>query len=220
MTAIPDTKWLAGEYLLPPEGKGRSCPDIGKEFGVTKHVVQKWVKKLGIWQSQSRRTSFRRKGFATWWKEPPAIKELATKYLLPPDGLGMTLHQLAEDFEVSVPTIRKWLKKYDLTQPFPERHAQRMSDEGNAAYTDGSSPNYIIRKLTKDRPKICEWCGATEKVQVHHQDHDRQNNDLDNLTWLCGPCNRLDAQLWQLKQAGRVLVTHLNRRLTIEFVQN
>jgi hypothetical protein len=35
----------------------------------------------------------------------------------------------------------------------------------------------------------CEWCGKRMARHVHHVDHDRRNNDPDNLVGICVPCH-------------------------------
>jgi len=44
-----------------------------------------------------------------------------------------------------------------------------------------------------ERPKICGRCQTTDVrvLAVHHVDHDRSNNTLDNLVWLCHNCHHL-----------------------------
>ena len=42
---------------------------------------------------------------------------------------------------------------------------------------------------------VCEECGYQEYAQVievHHRDHDRENNDLKNLQVLCPTCHRIE----------------------------
>jgi len=40
---------------------------------------------------------------------------------------------------------------------------------------------------------ICMKCGLTDErvLSVHHLDHDRQNNDISNLVWVCLNCHFL-----------------------------
>lgn len=51
------------------------------------------------------------------------------------------------------------------------------------------------QKLIKERGEKCECCGLTEwlgqpiKLQVHHIDGNRQNDNLDNLQILCPNCH-------------------------------
>lgn len=43
----------------------------------------------------------------------------------------------------------------------------------------------------KQKGERCERCGADQRrLQVHHKDQDRSNNDLSNLETLCVPCHR------------------------------
>lgn len=216
----PTRDWLWAEYRLPPEGKGRSCVDIGNELGVTKHTVHKWIRRAGIWQSGKDRRVFMRKGHPTWWIEAPNKEDLQRDYLHAPRGLGMTLAELATKYGVSDVTIRKWLHDYELTQPFPERHSQRMSGAGNPAWADGSSQNYAKRLALKiaDRQE-CRWCGAKEDLQVHHLDHDRSHNAPGNLILLCRTCNLLESHLWILQQRGLATVRFDNDELTIRFTR-
>lgn len=37
---------------------------------------------------------------------------------------------------------------------------------------------------------ICEQCGSVQNLLVHHKDHDRSNNELDNLEILCKRCHQ------------------------------
>lgn len=216
---MPDKDWLAGEYLLPPKGKGRSCPNIGRDLGVSKHAVQRWVKKLGLWESSKPRRVFMRKGHATHFLQHPDKYDLAAKYLLPPDGLGMSLQQLSEAYVVSVPTIRKWLKACLLHQQFSDRHSDRMSGDGNPAWVGGTSRRYQVN-LLEAKHKVCEWCGSKDETQIHHRDHDRENCDLANLTWLCGPCNRMESQFHALMSRGRaeIVVNENAHEITIKFL--
>jgi len=35
----------------------------------------------------------------------------------------------------------------------------------------------------------CQDCGATDDLEVHHIDRDRENNDPENLAVLCHDCH-------------------------------
>lgn len=37
--------------------------------------------------------------------------------------------------------------------------------------------------------KRCNRCGSEERIEVHHKDRDRKNNDLNNLEVLCKSCH-------------------------------
>lgn len=216
----PNKDWLAVEWLLPPRGKGRGSPKIAAELGVSKKTVLRWLKDYGITESSSVRTSSHRTGVQTWSKEKPDKTELAALYLMPPDGEGWTLAKLSKHYQVTVTTLRKWLKVYDLTQPFVGRQKARMSGEGNPAYINGTSLNYHKNALrrTGNPPDFCEWCNATEDIQIHHKDHDRKNGDIDNLMWLCGSCNRLESHIWALQKKGLVEVMIGVGKIEIKFL--
>jgi len=46
-----------------------------------------------------------------------------------------------------------------------------------------------IARRKKERD-ICEKCGATTRLEIHHRDGDATNNDLSNLAVLCMLCHR------------------------------
>jgi transcriptional regulator with XRE-family HTH domain len=214
----PDRDWLAMQYLLPPKGLGRSTRKLAKELGVSRKTIQRWVAFYRLTEPQLERISMLRKGIATWRKKRPDAVWLAKQYQMPPDGLGRTLQSIAEELQVSLVTLRKWLEGYGLTQQFIERHSQRMSATGNPAYKNGTSRNYHKNVLVRSgKAKICEWCGHSEKVQVHHIDHDTENGNLDNLMWLCHNCNILEAHLWALRESGRAIVKVIDGQITVQF---
>jgi len=55
--------------------------------------------------------------------------------------------------------------------------------------TDLPKTEYRKRCL-REKDEECSSCGSAENIVVHHIDGDRTNNDLDNLTPLCGDCHR------------------------------
>ena len=46
-----------------------------------------------------------------------------------------------------------------------------------------------IRQEVINRDGVCQICGG-EGSGIHHIDHDRRNNNLVNLVYLCWPCHR------------------------------
>jgi len=44
-----------------------------------------------------------------------------------------------------------------------------------------------------DRKLVCEHCGNSDRrvLVVHHKDHNRRNNKISNLIWLCHNCHHL-----------------------------
>lgn len=66
----------------------------------------------------------------------------------------------------------------------------------NSLYRKGKdSPNYVhglstYRNLAiKHYGHVCQLCGYSEIVVVHHKDRDRSNNSLNNLMVLCPNCH-------------------------------
>lgn len=58
---------------------------------------------------------------------------------------------------------------------------------------NGGTSTYRRLKEQSGDKIVCEHCGLKDKrvLVVHHIDHDRQNNELDNLQWLCRNCHYL-----------------------------
>jgi 5-methylcytosine-specific restriction endonuclease McrA len=44
-------------------------------------------------------------------------------------------------------------------------------------------------KCLKQKLNLCNVCGSTGKLSVHHIDGDRSNNSLDNLVPVCQSCH-------------------------------
>jgi transposase len=209
----PDREWLANEYLLPPNGKGRSQLDISQELGVSKVTLRQWINKLGLHQDITERTIY----FA---KRPtyqmPTREWLFEHYIT----LNKTIREIASELGCSVVPVENWLNFYEIKksgEQLAKNHSRHMSGKRNPAYTNGNSQRYIKRSLTKIKPKVCDWCKTKERIEVHHINHDRTDNSMDNLTWLCGNCNKLEAQLWQLRNKNRIQIIQEANRLIIEF---
>jgi endogenous inhibitor of DNA gyrase (YacG/DUF329 family) len=66
-----------------------------------------------------------------------------------------------------------------------------FSGKKHANWLDG---NCAYRNVLKGslRPK-CALCNTTDErvLAVHHKDHNRHNNELSNLIWLCYNCHHL-----------------------------
>jgi hypothetical protein len=45
----------------------------------------------------------------------------------------------------------------------------------------------ILKSIKQDK---CFFCGMGEKLEIHHIDKDRSNNDKKNLLLLCGKCHK------------------------------
>lgn len=62
-------------------------------------------------------------------------------------------------------------------------------------YGTSSHPEvYYRNKAFKHYPHECQLCGYKESIAalvVHHIDHDRSNDDIDNLIILCANCHAI-----------------------------
>ena len=69
-------------------------------------------------------------------------------------------------------------------------HAPRGADHFN--WKDGSGTYRNIMLRNKKKP-LCTSCGLKNErvLVVHHVDHNRKNNTLKNLLWLCRNCHYL-----------------------------
>lgn len=64
-----------------------------------------------------------------------------------------------------------------------EKHSNWIN--GNSSYR-----NLMIRNKTKRQCVLCKTIDI-RILSVHHIDHDRSNNKISNLTWLCLNCHYL-----------------------------
>lgn len=58
-------------------------------------------------------------------------------------------------------------------------------------YTNGRATYRVAKLRVSDLS--CEDCGNDDKrvLEVHHKDHDKNNNSLDNLIVLCANCHKI-----------------------------
>lgn len=54
--------------------------------------------------------------------------------------------------------------------------------------SDGRNARYWAFKVYKRKP-ICERCGSTDNIHVHHKNRDRDDNSDENLEILCQSCH-------------------------------
>lgn len=68
-----------------------------------------------------------------------------------------------------------------------------FSGKRHANWKAGKRLNYRSILKKSDVPEKCQRCNSRDKrvLAVHHLDHDRENNSVDNLVWLCHNCHTL-----------------------------
>jgi hypothetical protein len=77
---------------------------------------------------------------------------------------------------------------------------------------------YAYRNLaTEKNIDCCERCGSKIKLVVHHKDHNRRNNILDNLEILCSLCH---VRHHVCKEKRYVFYSCINCKKEIKLVEN
>lgn len=205
---MPDREWLEHQHFV----LGKPYKQMAEEAGCNETSIQCWARKNGVsWKNlikegeihppfkvdtENRQGSARFYGVTRKW----LIQEYFEN--------KKSAHQIGQEIGASWNAVIVWLKKYNLEprnrEEINKRHSDRMSGEKNPSWVDGSSRNYHYNLLKRsEREYRCEWCGCNSRLQVHHRNHDVSDGDLDNLAWLCGLCNRMEAQLYGLHEKGR-----------------
>ena len=64
-----------------------------------------------------------------------------------------------------------------------------QSEAGRLIFVKGDSAGRYRRIAWEMKPRVCENCGSTDNLCVHHKDRDRANNTAENLQILCKPCH-------------------------------
>jgi hypothetical protein len=85
--------------------------------------------------------------------------------------------------------VRKGITK----KGFVGKGGNQVKGEDNKCYKTGIG-NYKNKRydylIENGKPIACEECGSTLRLEVHHIDKDRTNNDIDNLILLCKSCHK------------------------------
>lgn len=69
---------------------------------------------------------------------------------------------------------------------------QALGYQDYNAYLASNAWQRVKRRYVDERPWICNACGATEKLALHHRNYERVGQEhLDDLVPLCVPCHDL-----------------------------
>lgn len=71
--------------------------------------------------------------------------------------------------------------------------------DGRNSYT---GETYRKMLLASGKEQKCIICGATDNLHVHHKDGNHNNNDINNLVWLCSKCHH-DVHVRKRDELGR-----------------
>lgn len=186
----PDEEWLRHQHI----GLGKHARAIGYEVGVGHNVVLRWLREARISMSSKgmeppiELKRYYIDGRSKW--RCPGRRWLEHQYLT----LKKSARAIGKETGAGGATVRMWLEKVGIPPRGPE--------EAYALVPVGVS---LARRCTKARevlkeayiPKVCglPWpepkgCGTPKgRIEVHHIDEDRGNNELSNLQYLCSSCH-------------------------------
>ena len=78
---------------------------------------------------------------------------------------------------------RKYCDRMCMRKAFVKKDASLQ--ENGQAHQSAKKIGYLIG----NRERVCEICGSTRSIDVHHKDHDFHNNSPENLMVLCRSCH-------------------------------
>lgn len=83
--------------------------------------------------------------------------------------------------------------KLFLRRKYCDRECMRRAfvkqDAKNQRYGESHHSARKITYLIQGKEKVCEICGSTKSIDVHHKDGDYNNNNVDNLMIVCRSCH-------------------------------
>ena len=95
-------------------------------------------------------------------------------------------------------TLKKMYEKLELDTSHFKGHGWNAGNYDYSLFTKGenkkggktlAAPLIALRGQKCERCGITEWLGNPIKLEVHHLDGDRLNNELENLELLCPNCH-------------------------------
>ncbi len=213
----PDKEWL--EHQLCTLGKSVDC--VADEVYANRKTVGNWVDNLGVsyWGHRKKpipaglvppRRVISSGGRVTWY--PPSREWLVTQH----HKHKKSVNRIAEELRTTHDVVYRWFGRagVERIKRYPEGLEHVFWKD-----TGHSRPRSHARKVLRLEGELekCAWCGTTSKVQVHHVDHNPDNNLIENLKWLCYHCNLLEAHLWHLWKQGKVDLQCEDRTIVINF---
>lgn len=203
-----DKTWLNNEYII----KGRTASNIAKEFNVTAHAILFWLKKHNI----LRRTMAQTRKLKYWGcsgiNNPMYGKNGAFS---PNFGKKRSEETRSKLRKARKNRITKESAKIKLrNRKFSEETRQKMHNtaikinkkppimrgEKNPNWLGGKSFEPYTAEFSKDLKLnikqrdiyTCQLCDRTltsDKLNIHHIDYSKKNNNFNNLVTLCKKCH-------------------------------
>lgn len=124
-------------------------------------------------------------------------KTCSYKHRVRPSGLKYNIKALNKGWfkkgerPNSYESMRAWWADEDNKKTMREsRKGVRVSPSTEFKYKNGNGYRHLLLKGVL--PQYCEVCldePVISRLQVHHKDGNRKNNERDNLQVLCRPCH-------------------------------
>ncbi len=64
--------------------------------------------------------------------------------------------------------------------------SEKYKGKGNPHYKNGIRTG---KRMILEVNKTCQTCGSKNRLEIHHKDKNRNNNDVNNLQLLCRSCH-------------------------------
>ena len=85
----------------------------------------------------------------------------------------------------------------------------------NGQWRGGVNEDYYRRIAFENLPKRCAICEAKDRLEVHHKDKNRKNNELSNLMILCTQCHKnVHAEMngWSMDHDACIICQRTDRK--------
>jgi hypothetical protein len=148
--------------------------DIAEVLKVPYHTVYRKLKTLGIFETH--KNDYDQAKYNKNHTEESYDKMSKTIQQQYNNGREAWNKGITEDMHPSVAAQGETLRA---------NHHNNKGGEENSNWKTGIS---AYRRYKKDE-NCCEFCGEDNKLEVHHLDEDRNNNDIDNLIKVCITCH-------------------------------
>lgn len=200
-SAVPKREmYKKKDWLRSQIEDGELLSDIGKKCDVSESTISRWVLRHGIDPNGTPSGDSHHNAIKT----PPedVLRRLYKEN-------KATLREIATKYNVSPPTVRRWLQNHDIelrtiSEATPSGKDSHFYKHGQHDYDYGASWRRKRRAARKRDGFECQDCGIGdrehkeifgEELHVHHIerissfDSVEDANQLDNLITLCRDCH-------------------------------
>jgi len=178
--------------------EGKSQTDISKELGISQTTVRYWLKKFKLETCSltllKNRFKFKDEFLLKVWNESETVNQFLLNLGVNPSGgawyhYQKRLNSLGIDIKGRTESGQSRGGKNTAIQKNEKSTAQRkrLPRSGLKKLMNLNSVSYCCRKC-----QISEWMGEKMILQIHHIDHDKTNNKIENLEYLCPNCHSIN----------------------------